>query len=194
MERESGKGAFPASRILRTMKADEEVRKMAISKETVFLINIATEQFLVQLCKRIHRMAGSESRATLQVRDLYHVVKRSEEYQWMLDIYPEFHGQQLVDLLKPPRRERKTNKDDEDEDEEIGEKKPTRKNPWDRGAKTHEDEEVQIEGTGEHSEEAEEETEEPMETETAPQTDVELDVDVPETVRGESESGDESDH
>jgi len=86
LAREAGKSSLPISRVQRILKADKELPTVA--KEGVFLISIATEEFIKQLMAAANRVCERERRTTVHHRDIATVAHRVDEFVFLEEIIP----------------------------------------------------------------------------------------------------------
>ncbi|KAM6494131.1 Histone-like transcription factor (CBF/NF-Y) and archaeal histone domain containing protein [Amanita muscaria] len=68
LEREPGKSLLPFSRVQKIIKADKDIPMVA--RDAVFLISLATEEFIKRFCEAAQKVAEREKRATVQHRDI----------------------------------------------------------------------------------------------------------------------------
>ncbi|TFK70373.1 histone-fold-containing protein, partial [Pluteus cervinus] len=79
--REPGKSLLPFSRVQKVVRADKDIPMVA--KEAVFLISLATEEFIRRLSQYAQRTAERERRATVQHKDIATVVRREDEFLFL---------------------------------------------------------------------------------------------------------------
>ncbi|KAF8333516.1 uncharacterized protein EI90DRAFT_568546 [Cantharellus anzutake] len=82
-ERLPGQSLLPLSRVSKIMKADKELGTAA--KEAIFLVAIATEEFIKRLGIEGHNQAIREGRSIVMLKDL---VRRTDELLFLQDIIP----------------------------------------------------------------------------------------------------------
>ncbi|KAF9517215.1 hypothetical protein BS47DRAFT_1483419 [Hydnum rufescens UP504] len=85
-ERPPGASLLPMSRVQKIMKADKELAGTA--KEAVFLISVATEEFIKRLALEGHRQSLREGRAVVMLKDLANAVRRADELLFLQEIIP----------------------------------------------------------------------------------------------------------
>jgi len=90
LAREAGKSSLPISRVQRILKADKELPTVA--KEGVFLISIATEEFIKQLMAAANRVCERERRTTVHHRDIDEFVFLEEIIPWATSALPPRNG------------------------------------------------------------------------------------------------------
>ncbi|GJJ15734.1 hypothetical protein Clacol_010012 [Clathrus columnatus] len=83
-ERLPGKSLLPTARVQRIMKADKELPNC--SKEGVFLISVATEEFIKRLGRSAQQQANKEKRSTVQRKDLATAARRGEEFAFLEEL------------------------------------------------------------------------------------------------------------
>ncbi|KAI0031902.1 histone-fold-containing protein [Vararia minispora EC-137] len=84
--RELGKSLFPVARVQRVLKEDKELPSVA--KDAVFLISMATEEFIKRFTEACHNVAAREKRVTVQPKDVASVVRRADEFLFLEEIIP----------------------------------------------------------------------------------------------------------
>ncbi|KAJ2916116.1 hypothetical protein MD484_g4297, partial [Candolleomyces efflorescens] len=85
-ERRPGKSLLPISRVQKIIKADKDIP--IVAKDAVFLISLATEEFIRRIVVAGQRHARGENRATVKHQDLASVVRRIDEFMFLEDILP----------------------------------------------------------------------------------------------------------
>ncbi|KAF8318994.1 hypothetical protein DL93DRAFT_263136 [Clavulina sp. PMI_390] len=85
-ERTPGSSLIASSRVAKIMKADKDLGITA--KEAVFLVSIATEEFIKRLAFEGHKVATREGRSVVTQRDLAAAVKRTDELLFLKEIIP----------------------------------------------------------------------------------------------------------
>lgn len=84
--------------VRKIMDADRELT--GVTKEAVFLVSIATEEFLKRLAISAQRQANRSGRSTVQYKDMATVVKRSEEFMFLEGTFPtSIHRQSSNPIL-----------------------------------------------------------------------------------------------
>ncbi|KAF8517421.1 histone-fold-containing protein, partial [Hysterangium stoloniferum] len=76
-DRPPGKSLLPTARVQRIMKADKELP--SCNKEAVFLISVATEEFIKRLGQAGQQQATKAKRSTVQRKDVVAAVRRTDE-------------------------------------------------------------------------------------------------------------------
>ncbi|KDQ62200.1 hypothetical protein JAAARDRAFT_189555 [Jaapia argillacea MUCL 33604] len=94
--RHPGKSVFPVSRVQKILKADRDLP--TVSKEAVFLISLATEEFIKRLSQASHNAAARRNRTTVTQEDIAGVVERVDEFQF------------LDDIILPPKKMKSTSR------------------------------------------------------------------------------------
>ncbi|KAG8968748.1 hypothetical protein FRC03_006203 [Tulasnella sp. 419] len=123
--RTPGTTLLPVARVQKIIKADKDLQ--AVSKEAVFLISVATEEFIKRLARAGHQQAQRDGRLTVQHKDLASAIKRAEELAFLQEIVPQAiptatalqkrqtkkveleQQQQLLDFQKGPQPKAKSN-------------------------------------------------------------------------------------
>ncbi|KZT11973.1 uncharacterized protein LAESUDRAFT_754502 [Laetiporus sulphureus 93-53] len=85
--REPGKSHLPFSRVQKILKADKELP--LVQREAVWLISVATEEFIKRMAEAVERMAARERRTTAQQRDVALLVQRADEYAFLEGLIEE---------------------------------------------------------------------------------------------------------
>lgn len=83
-DRPPGKSLLPTARVQKIMKADKELP--SCNKEAVFLISVATEEFIKRLGQAGQQQATREKRTTVQRKDVVTAVRRSDEFVFLEEI------------------------------------------------------------------------------------------------------------
>lgn len=102
-KREPGRNPFPVSRVQKILKADTQLPM--VSREALFLISVATENFIGRLTQAGQRVADRQSRATIQERDICTVVRGVEEFTFLWDVLSEPDDSYPARELKKLRKE-----------------------------------------------------------------------------------------
>jgi len=76
-----GKSLLPFARVQKIIKADKDIP--IVAKEAVFLISVATEEFIKRLTEASRRVANGEKRVTVQQRDIATVVHSATEFVFL---------------------------------------------------------------------------------------------------------------
>ncbi|EIN12889.1 histone-fold-containing protein [Punctularia strigosozonata HHB-11173 SS5] len=84
LQRDPGKSLFPVARVQRILKADKELPMIA--RDAVFLISLATEEFVKRLSEEGQKAAERSQRTTVQQRDIATVVRRADEFVFLEEI------------------------------------------------------------------------------------------------------------
>ncbi|KAF8574328.1 histone-fold-containing protein, partial [Ramaria rubella] len=77
-DRPPGKSLLPISRVQKIIKADKELP--SCNKEAVFLVSVATEEFVKRLVQAGQQQASREKRTTVQRKDIVTAVRRADEF------------------------------------------------------------------------------------------------------------------
>ncbi|KIJ54907.1 hypothetical protein M422DRAFT_775107 [Sphaerobolus stellatus SS14] len=83
-DRPPGKSLLPTARVQKIMKADKELP--SCNKEAVFLISVATEEFIKRLSQAGQQQANREKRSTVQRKDVVTAVRKSDEFVFLEEI------------------------------------------------------------------------------------------------------------
>ncbi|KAG8955876.1 hypothetical protein FRC04_006323 [Tulasnella sp. 424] len=86
-DRVPGTTLLPLARVQKIIKADKEMA--TTTKEAVFLIAVATEEFIKKLARAGQAQARREGRLTVQQKDLAIAVKQNEGLSFLEDIIPQ---------------------------------------------------------------------------------------------------------
>ncbi|KIL67912.1 hypothetical protein M378DRAFT_987971 [Amanita muscaria Koide BX008] len=86
LEREPGKSLLPFSRVQKIIKADKDIPMVA--RDAVFLISLATEEFIKRFCEAAQKVAEREKRATVQHRDIAAIVRKADEFLFLDELIP----------------------------------------------------------------------------------------------------------
>ncbi|KAG9019884.1 hypothetical protein FRB90_000014 [Tulasnella sp. 427] len=100
-DRVPGTTLLPLARVQKIIKADKEMA--TTTKEAVFLIAVATEEFIKKLARAGQAQARREGRLTVQQKDLAIAVKQNEGLSFLEDIIP--HSMSATAALE--KREKK---------------------------------------------------------------------------------------
>lgn len=85
-ERALGTTLLPLARVQKIMRADKDLT--GASKEAIFLIAVATEEFIKRLAQLGQKQARQEGRMTVQIKDLAVAVQQRDELNFLEDIIP----------------------------------------------------------------------------------------------------------
>ncbi|GHJ89417.1 hypothetical protein NliqN6_5819 [Naganishia liquefaciens] len=85
-ERVPGTTGLPVARVKRILGADEDLQN--IGREALFLLSIATEQFLKRMADSGYVKARMDGRKTVTLKDLSNAVKHQPEMEFLSDIIP----------------------------------------------------------------------------------------------------------
>ncbi|KAI5116442.1 hypothetical protein M0805_006255 [Coniferiporia weirii] len=91
--REQGRSLFPVSRMQKIIKADKELP--IVAKEAVFIMSIATEEFIKRIAAASQKQAEREKRATVQKKDVAVIAKKADEFFFL-----EGRKKKLIDMLR----------------------------------------------------------------------------------------------
>ncbi|XP_022986059.1 DNA polymerase epsilon subunit C-like isoform X1 [Cucurbita maxima] len=78
---------FPMNRIKKIMR--DENSDLRINQEALFLVNKATEMFLVQFCKDAYACCAQDRKKSLAYKHLSSVVCKRKRYDFLSDFVPE---------------------------------------------------------------------------------------------------------
>ncbi|TFY76292.1 hypothetical protein EWM64_g7721 [Hericium alpestre] len=106
--RKKGSSLIPRARVLKVLEADEELP--IVAKDVIFLISVATEEFIMRLAEASQRIAAGEKRATVQQKDIALVVRKTDEFLFLEEIID------MPDPSEAPPKQKKKKKSDEDQD------------------------------------------------------------------------------
>ncbi|KAG7099788.1 hypothetical protein E1B28_001600 [Marasmius oreades] len=86
--RHPGQPLLPAVRIENILHADGVTGSLALSKEGLFIVSAATEEFIKRLAQGGHRQANSEVRNTVTYQDLANTTRQYQEFMFLTDMIP----------------------------------------------------------------------------------------------------------
>jgi histone H3/H4 len=96
-----GKSLLPFARVQKIIKADKDIP--IVAKEAVFLISVATEEFIKRLTEASRRVANGEKRVTVQQRDIATVVHSATEFVFLDEIIPRPQSVKKLHVVKSNR-------------------------------------------------------------------------------------------
>lgn len=106
-ERVPGTTLLPASRIENMIHADGVTGNLSMSKEAVFMLSVATEEFVKRMVQAGHRSAAAVRRNTIHYTDMASSTQQYQEFMFLQDTIPEAIS--LSEALE--RRENKQKED-----------------------------------------------------------------------------------
>ncbi|KAF9270779.1 hypothetical protein L218DRAFT_952853 [Marasmius fiardii PR-910] len=87
-KRRPGQPLLPAVRIENILHADGVTGSLALSKEGLFILSAATEEFIKRLTQGGHRHANSEVRNTVTYQDMAITTRQYQEFMFLTDMVP----------------------------------------------------------------------------------------------------------
>ncbi|KAJ3822395.1 hypothetical protein EV361DRAFT_469522 [Lentinula raphanica] len=93
-----GTTVLPAVKIENILQADGVTGSLAVSKEGIYLLSVATEEFIKRLVQGGHRQAGSSRRNAINYRDMADTTRQYQEFMFLQDIIP--YPVSLADALE----------------------------------------------------------------------------------------------
>ncbi|KAJ7603942.1 hypothetical protein FB45DRAFT_958442 [Roridomyces roridus] len=88
VEREPGESLLPAHRLEGIIQAEGVMGTLALSKEGLFLLSIATEEFIKRLVQGGQRQAGVERRTMVTYRDMAATTEQYQEFMFLKETIP----------------------------------------------------------------------------------------------------------
>lgn len=88
-ERAPGTTLLPASRVENMIHADGVTGNLSMSKEAVFMLSIATEEFIKRMVQAGHRSAAAVRRNTVHYTDMAASTEQYQEFMFLQDTIPE---------------------------------------------------------------------------------------------------------
>ncbi|KAJ7780651.1 hypothetical protein DFH07DRAFT_793075 [Mycena maculata] len=88
VERVPGESLLPSLRLESIIKADGVMGSLALSKEGLFMLSIATEEFVKRLAQGGHRQASAERRACVDYRDIAATTQQYQEFMFLQKTIP----------------------------------------------------------------------------------------------------------
>ncbi|KAG0703802.1 hypothetical protein DFH29DRAFT_915184 [Suillus ampliporus] len=85
-ERAPGTTLLPASKVENMVQPDTSV---SMSKEAVFILSVATEEFIKRMAQAGHRQASAKRRGTVNYTDLACSTQQYQEFMFLQDTIPE---------------------------------------------------------------------------------------------------------
>lgn len=88
-ERAPGTTLLPAARIENMIHADGVTGNLSMSKEAVFMLSVATEEFVKRMVQAGHRSATAVRRNTIHYTDMASSTQQYQEFMFLHDTIPE---------------------------------------------------------------------------------------------------------
>ncbi|KAJ7505332.1 hypothetical protein B0H11DRAFT_416003 [Mycena galericulata] len=88
VERIPGETLLPSLRLEGIIKADGVMGSLALSKEGLFILAVATEEFIKRLAQGGYRQAGVERRACVNYRDMAATTQQYQEFMFLQETIP----------------------------------------------------------------------------------------------------------
>ncbi|KAJ3791298.1 hypothetical protein GGU10DRAFT_338416 [Lentinula aff. detonsa] len=86
--RAPGTTLMPAVKIENILQADGVTGSLSVSKEGLYVLSIATEEFIKRLVQGGHRQANSGRRNAVNYRDMADTTRQYQEFMFLKDIIP----------------------------------------------------------------------------------------------------------
>ncbi|KAK7469226.1 hypothetical protein VKT23_003715 [Stygiomarasmius scandens] len=83
-----GQTLLPAVRLENIMQADGVTGSLAMSREGMFILSAATEEFIKRITQGGHREATAEGRSTIHYHDMANTTRQYQEFMFLQDIMP----------------------------------------------------------------------------------------------------------
>ncbi|THV05326.1 hypothetical protein K435DRAFT_745693 [Dendrothele bispora CBS 962.96] len=83
-----GQTLLPTVRLENIMQADGVTGSLSLSREGMFILSVATEEFIRRLAQGGHREATTEGRNTIQYHDMANTTRQYQEFMFLQDIIP----------------------------------------------------------------------------------------------------------
>ncbi|KAJ7670214.1 hypothetical protein B0H17DRAFT_989554 [Mycena rosella] len=88
VERIPGESLLPSLRLESIIQADGVMGSLALSKEGLFILSVATEEFIKRLVQGGHRQASAERRTTVNYRDMAATTQQYQEFMFLQETIP----------------------------------------------------------------------------------------------------------
>ncbi|KAF9242602.1 hypothetical protein BU15DRAFT_60322 [Melanogaster broomeanus] len=88
-ERAPGTTLFPISKVESIVQADGITSNLSLSKEAVFVLSIATEEFIKRMAQAGHRQASATRRNIVNYTDMASSTQQYQEFMFLQDTIPE---------------------------------------------------------------------------------------------------------
>jgi len=88
IERIPGESLLPSLRLESLIKADGVMGNLALSKEGLFILSVATEEFIKRLALGGHRQASVERRTSVDYRDMAATTQQYQEFMFLQETIP----------------------------------------------------------------------------------------------------------
>ncbi|KAE9400442.1 hypothetical protein BT96DRAFT_767839, partial [Gymnopus androsaceus JB14] len=83
-----GHTIMPAVKIENILQADGGTGNLSLSKEGLYVLSIATEEFIKRLILGGHRQAHAARRSAINYRDMADTTRQYQEFMFLKDIIP----------------------------------------------------------------------------------------------------------
>ncbi|KAJ7459852.1 hypothetical protein FB451DRAFT_1182145 [Mycena latifolia] len=88
MERIPGESLLPSLRLESIIQAEGVMGSLALSKEGLFMLSVATEEFIKRLAQGGHRQASVERRTSVNYRDMAATTQQYQEFMFLQETIP----------------------------------------------------------------------------------------------------------
>ncbi|KAJ6559201.1 hypothetical protein DFH09DRAFT_1162209 [Mycena vulgaris] len=88
VERVPGESLLPSLRLESIIQADGVMGTLALSKEGLFILSVATEEFIKRLVQGGHRQATAERRTSINYRDMAATTQQYQEFMFLQETIP----------------------------------------------------------------------------------------------------------
>ncbi|KAJ6477457.1 hypothetical protein C8R47DRAFT_653357 [Mycena vitilis] len=90
IERVPGESLLPSRGLENIIQADGVTGRLALSKEGLFILSVATEEFIKRLTQGGHRQASAERRVSVDYRDMAATTQQYQEFMFLRGWEPFF--------------------------------------------------------------------------------------------------------
>ncbi|KAJ7675838.1 hypothetical protein DFH06DRAFT_669636 [Mycena polygramma] len=88
IERIPGESLLPSRGLENIIQADGVTGSLALSKEGLFILSVATEEFIKRLTQGGHRQASAERRVSVNYRDMAATTQQYQEFMFLRETIP----------------------------------------------------------------------------------------------------------
>ncbi|KAJ6584974.1 hypothetical protein B0H19DRAFT_404929 [Mycena capillaripes] len=88
IDRIPGESLLPSLRLESIIQADGVMGSLALSKEGLFILSVATEEFIKRLTQGGHRQATAERRTSVNYRDMAATTQQYQEFMFLQETIP----------------------------------------------------------------------------------------------------------
>ncbi|KAF7288565.1 CBFD-NFYB-HMF domain-containing protein [Mycena chlorophos] len=106
LERIPGEPLLPSDRLENIIKAHGVLGSLALSKEGLFMLSVAAEEFIHRLVQGGHRQANAERRTTINYRDMASTTQQYQEFMFLRETIPlPVSAKEAMELREAKERE-----------------------------------------------------------------------------------------